>query len=121
MQGTASGAWSATGSPTVKAAQRDVDLAQVVEELRSRLHARDQEVIPGASACDVEQVALGVVGLLKVRVVANGLIREARGSGFLLVRSNHAVGNCGTSGGGSACTRDDRFLRSWYGAGRRSI
>ena len=44
---------------------------QVVEELGSRFHAGDQEVIAGAGARDVEQVALGSVDLVEFGVITD--------------------------------------------------
>ena len=46
---------------------------EIVQELRRRLDARDQQVVARAGAGDVEQVPLGVVDLLQVGVVADGL------------------------------------------------
>ena len=52
----------------------DDDLSvEIIEKLRRRLDARDQQMIARAGAGDVEQVALGVVDLLQIGVVADRL------------------------------------------------
>jgi hypothetical protein len=43
----------------------------VIEELRSRLDARHQQMIPRPRAGDVEQMTLGVVHFLQIGVVAD--------------------------------------------------
>lgn len=46
---------------------------QVIQELRSGLRAGDEEVITRTRAGDVQEVALGVVNFLQVRIVGNSL------------------------------------------------
>ena len=46
---------------------------KVIQELRNWLNTGDQQVIAGARAGDVKQMALGVVDLLQVGVVSDGL------------------------------------------------
>lgn len=59
--------------------ERDVALVyvgrsqpQVIQKLRSRLHAGDQQVISRPGASDIEQVPLGVVNFFQIGVVADG-------------------------------------------------
>jgi hypothetical protein len=41
---------------------------QIIKKLRRRFNTRDEQMIPGACAGHVEQVPLGVIDLLQVRV-----------------------------------------------------
>ena len=44
---------------------------QVVEKLRSGFHAGDEQMVSGAGAGDIEQVAFGVVDFLEVCIIAD--------------------------------------------------
>jgi hypothetical protein len=44
---------------------------EIIQEFRYWFDTRNQKVITGASAGDVEQMALGVIDLLQVGIVAN--------------------------------------------------
>jgi hypothetical protein len=46
-------------------------LTEIIQELRSRLHAGHEEEIASSSACHVEKVALCVVDLFEVRRVSH--------------------------------------------------
>jgi hypothetical protein len=47
--------------------------AEIVEEFRRRFDAGDEEMVAGAGAGDVEEVAFGVVDLLEVGIVRDRL------------------------------------------------
>ena len=44
-------------------------LPQIIQKLRCRRNAGDQQMIARSGACDVEQVALGAIDLLQVGVI----------------------------------------------------
>jgi hypothetical protein len=50
-----------------------VVLREVVQKFGSGLDTRNQQMIPSAGAGDVEQVTLGIIDLLQVRIVADRL------------------------------------------------
>ena len=45
-------------------------LHEVVQEFRCRIDPGNQQMIPGAGAGDIEQVALGVIDFLQIGVVS---------------------------------------------------
>lgn len=59
------------------------------KKLGRRLDARDQQVITGAGAGDVQRLALGVVDLLQVCVVAHGLNALLQWDDFIVARHRH--------------------------------
>jgi hypothetical protein len=61
-----------------------VALRKIVEELRHGVDAGHQEMIPRARTGDVEQVALGVIYLLQIRIVSNGLDTLLQGNNFVM-------------------------------------
>ena len=50
-----------------------ITLHEVVQEFGYGGHASNQQMIPGTSAGNVEQVALGVIDFLQIGVVAHRL------------------------------------------------
>lgn len=65
--------WGQHGNLRKFLRERHFSNPQILQEFRRRLDAAHEQIVPGARAGDVEQVPLGVVDLLQVGVVANGL------------------------------------------------
>ena len=42
---------------------------QIIEKFRRGVNARDQQIIPGSRASDVQQMTLGVVGIFEIRLI----------------------------------------------------
>jgi hypothetical protein len=61
---------------------------QIVQEFGCRIDACDQQMISCTGACDIEQMSLGVVDLLQVLGVADGLDPILRRDN-LVVASHH--------------------------------
>jgi len=67
-------------------------MAQVIKEFGCRHYARDKQMISGAGAGDIEQVAFGVIDLLEIRVVADSLNAFLQGDDFVITR-HHGDGS----------------------------
>ncbi len=61
-----------------------IALEKVVQEFGYRVGAANQQMIPGAGAGDVEQVALGVVDFLQIGVVADRFDALLQGNDFVV-------------------------------------
>ncbi len=61
-----------------------IALKKIVQKFRDRIDAGYQQMVPGARAGDVKQVALGVIDLLKVGIVGDALDPLLKGNDFIL-------------------------------------
>jgi len=61
----------ACSSAQVEWANGDSRRTKVLDEFRRRAHPRDQQAVPRPRAGDVEQVALGLINVVQLRLVGN--------------------------------------------------
>ena len=62
---------------------------KIIEKLRGRIDAGDEEVIAGTGTGDVEEVALGVIDLCEVSVVGDALDTRLERDDFVVAGGDH--------------------------------
>lgn len=62
---------------------------QIVKELRCRIHARHEQMVPRTGARDIKQVPFGVVDFFKIRVIGDRLDTFLQRND-LVIASRHA-------------------------------